>query len=112
MIHQLERAEYDSSPQNEHHEKTPLPEISHCHSFHSLYDHCHELTWFDIYNIDEFWMEIKVHYQFQNDLTLQNKRSKREIVSHKTIRGALNNNLIKGVAHHIACPTILYLSSP
>ena len=39
-------------------------EISHCNTFHSVYDHCHELTWFDIYNIDEFWMEIKVDYQF------------------------------------------------
>jgi hypothetical protein len=56
--------EYDASPHNDHHIKAPFPEINHCYSFHSLYDHCHELTWFDIYNIDEVWMEIKVDYQF------------------------------------------------
>jgi hypothetical protein len=64
MIHQLDEVEYDSSPNNLHHENASLPEISHCYTFHSLYDHCHELTWFDIYHIDEFWMEIKIDYQF------------------------------------------------
>ena len=78
MIHQFGKAEYDSSPKNEHHEKAPLPKISHCYSFHSLYDHCHELTWFDILNIDEFWMEIKVQYQFLHNLNSQNKRLKRK----------------------------------
>jgi hypothetical protein len=63
IIHQMER-EYDASPHNDHHIKAPFPEINHCYSFHSLYDHCPELTWFDIYNIDEVWMEIKVDYQF------------------------------------------------
>ncbi|AOW10484.1 hypothetical protein [Flavobacterium gilvum] len=56
--------EYNQEPHNEHHDKAPFPEINHCYSFHNLYDHCHELTWFDIYNIDEVWMEIKVDYQF------------------------------------------------
>ncbi|MFV7235163.1 hypothetical protein [Flavobacterium sp. ZB4R12] len=56
--------EYNSEPHNEHHDKAPFPEINHCYSFHSLYDHCRELTWFDLYNIDEVWMEIKVDYQF------------------------------------------------
>ena len=32
--------------------------------FHHLYGHCHDLTWFDISNIDEVWIEIKVDYQF------------------------------------------------
>ena len=63
IIHQM-AMEYDASPHNDHHIKAPFPEINHCYSFHSLYDHCHELTWFDIYNIDEVWMEIKVDYQF------------------------------------------------
>lgn len=36
---------------------------NHCYSFHHLYDHS-DLTWFDIYNIDEVWVEIKVDYQF------------------------------------------------
>jgi len=36
----------------------------HCYMFHHLYDHCNELTWFDICNIDEIWVEIKVNYQF------------------------------------------------
>jgi hypothetical protein len=40
-----------------------LAKRNHCYSFHHLYDHS-DLTWFDIYNIDEVWMEIKVDYQF------------------------------------------------
>lgn len=36
----------------------------HCYMFHHLYDHCPELTWFDIYNIEEVWIEIKVDFQF------------------------------------------------
>ncbi len=35
-----------------------------CNTFNNLYEYCHELTWFDIYNIDLFWMEIKVDYLF------------------------------------------------
>jgi hypothetical protein len=42
---------------------SPLSEIDHCFSFHHLYDHT-DLTWFDIHNIDEINMEIKVDYQF------------------------------------------------
>lgn len=40
-----------------------IAKANHCYSFHHLYDHT-KLTWFDIYNIDEVWMEIKVDYQF------------------------------------------------
>ncbi|MFV8337220.1 hypothetical protein ACNQF7_14220 [Flavobacterium sp. RSP29] len=40
-----------------------IAKANHCYSFHHLYDHT-DLTWFDIYNIDKFWMEIKVDYQF------------------------------------------------
>ena len=67
MVMQMFEVEYNPEPKNEHCRKSPFKEfneISHCYTFHSLYDHCHELTWFDIYNIDQFWMEIKVDYQF------------------------------------------------
>jgi hypothetical protein len=64
MLFQNKEAEYNTDSHNEHRINSPLPEIAHCYSFHSLYDHCHELTWFDIYNIDEVWMEIKIDYQF------------------------------------------------
>ncbi|WP_264564419.1 DnaA ATPase domain-containing protein [Flavobacterium sp. N3904] len=115
MSHQLDEAEYDPSPNNEHHENARLPEISHCYTFHSLYDHCHELTWFDIYNIDEFWMEIKVHYQFLNDLNPQNKLPKTETVPRKTIKDTLNknyrfDNLIKGESNHLASSTGLWVT--
>ena len=40
-----------------------IAKANHCYSFHHLYDHS-DLTWFDIYNIDEVWMEFKVNYQF------------------------------------------------
>jgi hypothetical protein len=40
-----------------------IAKANHCYSFHHLYDHT-DLTWFDIYNIDKFWMEIKVDYHF------------------------------------------------
>lgn len=63
IIHQTEET-YNDSPHNDHHDKAPFPDINHCYSFHSLYDHCCELTWFDIYNIDEVWIEIKINYQF------------------------------------------------
>jgi hypothetical protein len=63
MLFQKHEAEYNAEPHNEHRINAPLPEINHCYSFHSLYDHSH-LTWFDIYNIDEVWMEIKIDYQF------------------------------------------------
>lgn len=43
---------------------SPIITEPHCYMFHHLYDHCHDLTWFDIYNIDEVWIEIKVYYQF------------------------------------------------
>lgn len=43
---------------------SPIITEPHCYMFHHLYDHCHDLTWFDIYNIDEVWIEIKVDYQF------------------------------------------------
>lgn len=64
MTMQRGEIEYNPEPHNEHHDKAPFSEINHCYSFHNLYDHCRELTWFDIYNIDEVWMEIKVDYQF------------------------------------------------
>ncbi|MFV5701197.1 hypothetical protein ACM55F_04925 [Flavobacterium sp. XS2P12] len=65
---QLEE-EYDNSCSNTVSEMLFIPQDSliakanHCYSFHHLYDHTN-LTWFDIYNIDEVWMEIKVDYQF------------------------------------------------
>lgn len=40
-----------------------IAKANHCYSFHHLYDHA-DLTWFDIFNIDEVWVEIKVDYQF------------------------------------------------
>ena len=43
----------------------------HCYMFHHLYDHCHELTLFDIYNIEEVWVEIKVNYQFFSKIDLK-----------------------------------------
>ena len=43
---------------------SPIITEPHCYMFHHLYDHCYDLTWFDIYNIDEVWTEIKVDYQF------------------------------------------------
>jgi hypothetical protein len=61
--------EYDNSCSNTVSQMGFIPQDSliakanHCYSFHHLYDHT-DLTWFDIYNIDEFWMEIKVGYQF------------------------------------------------
>lgn len=58
-----QEADYNSFRHNENHNQAPFPEINHCYSFHHLYDHTN-LTWFDIYNIDEVWMEIKVDYQF------------------------------------------------
>ena len=64
MLFQNKEAEYNTESHNEHRINSPLPEIDHCYSFHSLYNHCYELTWFDIYNIDEVWMEIKIDYQF------------------------------------------------
>ena len=67
MLMKKEEVNYNTEWAIFRYRKSPLEwfdEISHCYTFHSLYDHCHELTWFDIYNIDEFWMEIKVDYQF------------------------------------------------
>jgi hypothetical protein len=67
MLMKKEEVNYNAEWDIIRYRKSPFEgfeEISHCNSFHSLYDHCHELTWFDIYNIDEFWMEIKVDYQF------------------------------------------------
>lgn len=64
MTMQRDEVEYNPEPHNDHHDKAPFPEINHCYSFHNLYDHCRELTWFDIYNIDEVWMGIKADYQF------------------------------------------------
>lgn len=43
---------------------SPIITEPHCYMFHHLYDHCRELTWFDICNIDKVWIEIKVTYQF------------------------------------------------
>lgn len=43
---------------------TPITKFDHCYSFHFLYYHHYDLTWFDINNIDEIWMDIKVDYQF------------------------------------------------
>ncbi len=64
MVFQKNIREYDQEPHNEHHDRAPLPEVNHCYSFHSLYDHNPDLTWFDINNIDEVWIELKVDYQF------------------------------------------------
>ena len=61
--------EYDNSCSSTVSEIPFIPQVSliakanHCYSFHHLYDHT-DLTWFDIYNIDKIWMEIKVDYQF------------------------------------------------
>lgn len=43
---------------------SPILTESHCYMFHHLYDHCNDLTWFDICNIESIWIEIKVNYQF------------------------------------------------
>lgn len=42
--------------------KATMPKIKHCYSFHNLYDHTN-LTWFDLCNIDEIWIELIVIYQ-------------------------------------------------
>ena len=39
-----------------------LQKTKHCYTFHHLYDHTN-LTLFDLCNIDEIWMELKVNYQ-------------------------------------------------
>ena len=39
-----------------------LPVINHCYSFHDLYDHS-GLTLFDISNMEDVWMEVKIDYQ-------------------------------------------------
>lgn len=67
MVNQMFEVDYNPEPKNEQYRKSPFKEfneISHCYSFYSLYNYRHELTWFDIYNIDQFWMDIKVDYQF------------------------------------------------
>jgi hypothetical protein len=43
---------------------TQITKFDHCYSFHDLYYHHNDLTWFDICNIEEIWMDIKVDYQF------------------------------------------------
>lgn len=66
---QMAEEEYETYCSNTIRERSFIPQdsliakASHCYSFHHLYDHTF-LTWFDIYNIDKFWMEIKVDYQF------------------------------------------------
>ena len=40
----------------------PIQKVEHCYTFHHLYDHT-VLTFFDLCNIDEIWMELKVIYQ-------------------------------------------------
>ncbi len=40
----------------------PIQKTEHCCTFHHLYDHT-ILTFFDLCNIDEIWMELKVIYQ-------------------------------------------------
>lgn len=40
----------------------PIQRTEHCYTFHHLYDHTF-LTFFDLCNIDEIWMELKVIYQ-------------------------------------------------
>jgi len=63
MVFQKHESEYNVEPHNDNPNYSTLPEINHCYSFHSLYDHSH-LTWFDIYNIDEVLMDIKIDYLF------------------------------------------------
>jgi hypothetical protein len=40
----------------------PIQKTEHCYTFHHLYDHT-ILTFFDLCNIDEIWMELKVIQQ-------------------------------------------------
>ncbi|MDO8316693.1 MAG: hypothetical protein Q7T12_04140 [Flavobacterium sp.] len=61
--------EYDSRPWYEHYNGAPLPEISHCFTFFFLWEGNDELTWFDICNIDEVGMDIKVDYEFSVKVT-------------------------------------------
>lgn len=42
--------------------KATMPKMNHCYSFHHLYEHTY-LTWFDLSNIDSFWIELIVNYQ-------------------------------------------------
>ena len=74
MIHQREE-DYDASCYNtlQHYflDAVPIDPIvtePHCYMFHHLYDHCDDLTWFDICNIDKVWIEIKVRYQFFSNI--------------------------------------------
>ena len=52
---------------NYYKDRSYLPEIWHCRTFFELCYHT-DLTWFDLCNIDEIWMEIKVRYQFFSDI--------------------------------------------
>ena len=70
MLFQASYEQYNSEPHNDNYPMSPLPEINHCYSFHHLYDHS-DLTWFDIYNIDEVCMQIEVHYQFAKKVKLK-----------------------------------------
>lgn len=63
------KEEYDSRPWYEHYDGAPLPDISHCYTFFFLWDGNSELTWFDLCNIDEVGMDVKVDYEFKIKLT-------------------------------------------
>ena len=48
---------------NELYAEHPLRHIPFCYSMHCIYSHSH-LTWEDILQIDNVWIDIKVDYQF------------------------------------------------
>ena len=48
---------------NELYAEHPLRHIPICYSMHCIYSHSH-LTWEDILQIDDVWIDIKVDYQF------------------------------------------------
>lgn len=61
--------EYDSRPWYEYYDGAPMPDISHCFSFFFLWEGNDELTWFDLCNIDEIGMDVKVDYEFKIKIT-------------------------------------------
>jgi len=48
---------------NELYETHPLRHLRFCYSMHCIYSHS-ELTWADIVQIDDVWIDVKVDFQF------------------------------------------------
>ena len=55
---------------NELYAEHPLRHIPFCYSMHCIYSHSH-LTWEDIVQIDDVWIDLKVDFQFM--ITIKDK---------------------------------------